>query len=218
MRVLGLRIRHFVFRHRTRLRIESANIVRKISREPDVALAVGGQTVGARVVYLQWEFFECPQRRIDAADLVLHLLGKPKGAIGANGRIVRMRALGGHVPLFDGNMQLADSEFRGKLLAPLRDRSYPGRRRLARLSSSRCNHARRTRCNQHPSGAYSNNGPPTYFHEFTSRPNSSACASTFREDSLPPKPKSGKQGECYPCAPEIQSHSRVIFGVGRARV
>src|SRR5690242_9299984 len=40
---------------------------------------------------------------------------------------------------------------------------------------------------------------------------SSASTWTFREDSLTPKPESGKQGECYPSAPETQTVRRGIW-------
>src|SRR5205823_12410864 len=109
-----------------------------------------------------------------------------------------MRPLCRHIPLINAHMQFAYGELGGEVLAPLGNRSYPKRRRLGSLTTSRCNHARRTRRDQRANGANPANRPPICFHGITSQhllqlPAFSREQLAFkRVHSIPPKSASRK--------------------------
>src|SRR5207249_6797451 len=121
--------------------------------------------------------------RFHAPNLVLHLLGEPQRAVHAHRRIMWMRPLCRHIPLLDAHMQFAYGELRGEVLAPLGNRSYVKRRRLGSLTTSRCDHARRTRGDQRGNGANPTNRPPICFHGITSQ--HLLSSRHFQENSLP---------------------------------
>ncbi len=116
-------VRHFVFGHGSRARIELADISFAIPGEPDVAAGIGHQPVRPGILNLQRVFLESPGFRIDAPNLVLQLLGKPQRAIAAHRRIMRMRPLGWHLPLLDRNLEFSNAgrrRCRGRVVIVLR--------------------------------------------------------------------------------------------------
>jgi len=101
MRIVGLLDRHFVLRDFSSLWIELSDMAAKVRGEPDIAFVIGDQSVRASVASGDGIFFEILRCGIKAANLVGHLFGEPQRAILANRGVVRMRALGGDIPLAD---------------------------------------------------------------------------------------------------------------------
>src|ERR1700730_10260844 len=104
VRVVGFLDRHFVLRDFPSLRVELADISAKVCSEPDVTVAVGNQSVRASVFSRDGIFFEILRHWVKAANFVGHLLREPQLTVLANRGVVRMRALGGDIPLADAHM------------------------------------------------------------------------------------------------------------------
>src|ERR1700682_2010225 len=81
------------------VRVELSYISAKVRGEPNVALTVGNQSVGAGVASREGIFLKILRCWVKAANLVGHLFREPQIAILAKRRVVRMCALGGHIPL-----------------------------------------------------------------------------------------------------------------------
>src|SRR6266404_3210247 len=108
VRVLALWIGNLVFRYGSRSRVELADITLEISREPDISFSIGNQSMWSGVFHLQRVLFERARLRIQPSNLAYHLFGKPQRPVGADRRIMRMRAFRGHVPFADCCLKLAD--------------------------------------------------------------------------------------------------------------
>src|SRR5258706_670998 len=108
VRVLALWIGNLVFRYGSRPRVELADVALEISREPDISVAIGNQSMWSGVFHLQRVLFERARLRIQPPNLAYHLFGKPQRPVGADRRIMRMRAFRGHVPFADRYFKLAD--------------------------------------------------------------------------------------------------------------
>src|SRR6267142_1077534 len=106
--ILALWIGDLVFRYGSRPGVELADVTLEISREPDISVAIGNQSMWSGVFHLQRVLFERAALRIQPPDLAHHLFRKPQRPVSADRRIMRMRAFRGHIPFPDRHFELAD--------------------------------------------------------------------------------------------------------------
>src|SRR5882724_13103806 len=108
VRVLAFRIWNLEFRYRPGSWVKFSDVALEISREPNISVAIGHQSVRAGIFQLQRKLLERSRPGIEPAQLVGHLFREPQRAVRADRRIMRVRAFCGNVPFADGDFQFAD--------------------------------------------------------------------------------------------------------------
>src|SRR5262249_35342742 len=113
MRVLRLRIGHFVFGDVAGLGVELADEAEVIAGEPDVAVLVLDEAVRTGLRRLERKFLDRAGLGIEAAELSGQLPGVPDRAVAGGERVVRPRARRWYRPELDLRLDRPGNDGRG---------------------------------------------------------------------------------------------------------